>query len=109
MLRLISRITTTLSFVKFSAPVFAKLLYSTLVSDSVSVSLATLFLFHFFCFRYDDSGSSEEDVETWFHDMDADKDQHISFEEYRAYFLNDKVEGGGAVRREPLPRCACSH
>lgn len=93
-------------------------MYSALVSDSVSVSLATLFnffslatlfLFHFFCFRYDDSGSSEEDVETWFHDMDADKDQHISFEEYRAYFLNDKVEGGGAVRREPLPRCACSH
>ena len=51
----------------------------------------------------------EQGIEDWFHDMDVDKDQHISFEEYRAYFLNDKVEGGGAVRRKPLTRCACSH
>lgn len=50
----------------------------------------------------------EQGIEDWFNDMDTDKDQHISFEEYRAYFFNDKVEGGGAVRREPLPPFACS-
>jgi hypothetical protein len=43
--------------------------------------------------RYDDSGSTDEDIESWFNDIDTNKDQHIDFDEYATYFKSEKIDG----------------
>ena len=37
--------------------------------------------------RYEDDDTTEADVESWFHDMDANKDEFVDVEEYKAFFL----------------------
>jgi len=37
--------------------------------------------------EYDDEGTSEADVESWFNELDANKDGLVDFEEYKTYFL----------------------
>ena len=44
-----------------------------------------------FGIRSEDADPSEEDVEGWFHDMDANKDMFVDLAEYKSYFSKDDI------------------
>jgi hypothetical protein len=71
------------------------------------VSNARLILgFDSFWSRYSDDDTSEADVESWFRELDANKDDHVDLAEYKAYF--SKAEEGIPVSRTAV-KCAAVH
>ncbi len=41
--------------------------------------------------RSEDADPSEEDVVSWFHDMDMNKDSFVDLAEYKSYFSKDDI------------------